>query len=205
MEERDGEVGIGIGIAFVRQDGAVGVLWGSRKARRRSCYEKDMIEQETMSYIPTICFFSVILVCAMAERANTTGASETSDPSTAPSDLKQRRRTQQSSFSEQRPDRRSSLFSHDSYETDSSFEPRPFSVRSSTQDLFSPRASLHKHEIDHETSIWHSLPLLFAIFPAIGGLLFNKGSVLITDLALLVFAAIYLNWCLVTPWYARNC
>jgi len=137
----------------------------------------------------------------MAERTNTTAA-EPSDPSSSTlPDLKHRHRAHQSSSSERRPDRRSSLFSQNSYQTESSSEPRPFSVRSSTEDLFSPRASRNTSEIDHETSIWHSLPLLFAIFPAIGGLLFNKGSVLITDLALLIFAAIYLNWCLVTPWY----
>jgi len=139
----------------------------------------------------------------MTERADTTDASEPSDPSSSvPPNLKHRRRTHQLSFSDRAPDRRSSLFSQNSYQTDSSFEPRPFSLRSSTEDLFSPRAADdNTRQFDHETSAWQSLPILFAIFPAIGGLLFNKGSVIITDLALLVFSGIYLNWCLVTPWY----
>lgn len=148
-----------------------------------------------LSKQPTCSFFTTHTLI-MTERANTTSASEATDPP----GLKHRR-THQSSFSERASDRRSSLFSHNSYETDSSSEPRPFSLRSSTGDLLSPRVSGYAQEVDHESSIWQSLPILFAIFPAIGGLLFNKGSVLITDLALLVFAAIYLNWCLVTPWY----
>ena len=83
--------------------------------------------------------------------------------------------------------------------TDSSVE-TGVSVRSSTDDLFVPRASGKAEELHQDPSLWHSLPLVFAILPAIGGVAFKKGNVWITDLALLIVAAIYLNWCLVTPW-----
>lgn len=85
-----------------------------------------------------------------------------------------------------------------SFMTESSME----DVRSSTDDLLSPRPATDgdDDEFHQEPSIWYSLPLLFAIVPAIGGVVFKSGSVFITDLALLTIAAIYLNWCLVTPW-----
>lgn len=56
-------------------------------------------------------------------------------------------------------------------------------------------------ESEVEVSLWYSVPLLFAIVPAIAGLAFQGASVVITDLALLVLAAVYLHWCLLTPWY----
>lgn len=74
------------------------------------------------------------------------------------------------------------------------------SMLSSTDDLLSPKATGEEDEIHQEPSLWYSAPLLCAIVPAIGGIVFKKGSVLVTDLALLVLAAVYLNWCLVTPW-----
>lgn len=55
-------------------------------------------------------------------------------------------------------------------------------------------------ENEVEVSLWYSVPLLLAIVPAIAGIAFQKGSVIITDLALLVLAGVYLQWCLVTPW-----
>ena len=86
-----------------------------------------------------------------------------------------------------------------SFMTESSVDERS-SMRSSTDDLLLPRATGEEEEIHQEPSLWYSFPLLFAIVPAVGGVVFKKGSVLVTDLALLVLAAIYLNWCLVTPW-----
>jgi len=56
-------------------------------------------------------------------------------------------------------------------------------------------------ENEVEVSLWYSVPLLLAIVPAIAGLAFQRGSIIITDLALLILAAIYLHWCLLTPWY----
>jgi len=55
-------------------------------------------------------------------------------------------------------------------------------------------------ENEVEASLWYSVPLLLAIVPALAGLVFNKGSIIITDLALLALAAVYLHWCLLTPW-----
>lgn len=72
----------------------------------------------------------------------------------------------------------------------------------STDSLLLPRATNRDREHDDPT-LWHSAPLLFAIVPAIGGVVFKSGSIILTDLALLILAALYLNWCLVTPWYAH--
>ena len=78
---------------------------------------------------------------------------------------------------------------------------RRTSFRSSTESLLlPPRATSHDDHLHEEPSLWHSAPLLFAIAPAVGGVAFKSGSVLLTDIALLALAAVYLNWCLVTPW-----
>lgn len=49
-------------------------------------------------------------------------------------------------------------------------------------------------------SHWHSLPLAFALLPAFGGLLFTNGSSVITDVMLLGFATVLLNWSVKLPW-----
>lgn len=82
----------------------------------------------------------------------------------------------------------------------SSLDARPFSFRSSTDDLLAPRARENDGEPHLEPSLWYSVPLLFAVVPAIGGVAFKSGNVFLTDLSLLILAAIYLNYCLVTPW-----
>lgn len=87
-----------------------------------------------------------------------------------------------------------------SFATDSSFDDARLLMRSSTEDLLRPRATGKEGEFHQEPSLWHSLPLLFAVVPAIGGVAFKSGSIFITDLSLLVLAAIYLNWCLTSPW-----
>ncbi|KAF2738546.1 hypothetical protein EJ04DRAFT_485949 [Polyplosphaeria fusca] len=53
---------------------------------------------------------------------------------------------------------------------------------------------------DMEPSIWHSAPLVFVILPALGGVLFQNGSAVVTDIILLAFASIFLNWCVMAPW-----
>lgn len=85
------------------------------------------------------------------------------------------------------------------------------SIRSNTFSHSTPHPS-HDHtshdktnpliDVDayHEPDLWSSAPLLFAVLPAVGGIAFKNGSILLTDLSLLVLAAIYLNWCIVTPW-----
>jgi len=51
-----------------------------------------------------------------------------------------------------------------------------------------------------EASHWHSAPLAFAILPAVGGLLFNNGSSIVTDVLLLGLGSLLLNFCVRTPW-----
>lgn len=76
------------------------------------------------------------------------------------------------------------------------------SIRSSTDDLFFPRVA-HGNEADSadEESHWQSAPLALALFPAIAGVFFRNGSAVVTDVTLLVLAAIFLNWSVRLPWY----
>lgn len=84
--------------------------------------------------------------------------------------------------------RRSSLFS------DISSDTRPYS-RSGAKDA---ETSLE------EPTLWYSAPLVFAILPAIGGLLFKNGNGFVTDILLLGVGGIFLNWCLRAPWYEQS-
>ena len=89
-------------------------------------------------------------------------------------------------------DRRSSNFSD-------SIDSTRQSLKSSTDDLLLPRAR-GPDLITHEQSHWHSVPLALALLPAIGGLLFKNGSVVVTDVTLLILAAVFLNWAVRLPW-----
>jgi len=89
--------------------------------------------------------------------------------------------------------RRSSNFSD-------SIESTRQSVKTSTDDLLLPRARSPDVITNHESSHWHSVPLALALFPAIGGLFFHNGSVVVTDLTLLILAAVFLNWAVRLPW-----
>lgn len=76
------------------------------------------------------------------------------------------------------------------------------SIRSSTDDLFLPRVSRRTNDVDlQEESHWQSAPLGLALFPAIAGLFFKNGGAVVTDITLLVLAAIFLNWSVRLPWY----
>ncbi|KAM7220363.1 hypothetical protein V8F06_004329 [Rhypophila decipiens] len=68
------------------------------------------------------------------------------------------------------------------------------------QDIINPGK---EHQDEEEDSRWASLPLAFAIVPAIGGMMFKDGSAVITDVILLGIASIFLNWTLRSPfkWY----
>jgi hypothetical protein len=90
--------------------------------------------------------------------------------------------------------RRSSLFSDNVSETRKS-------LRSSTDDLLLPRAN-GSGEFDqvNEPSHWHSIPLGLALLPAVGGILFQDGTAVVTDMTLLALAAIFLNWSVRLPW-----
>jgi hypothetical protein len=88
------------------------------------------------------------------------------------------------------PRRRSSNFSEYSFN-----EVRK--LQSSTDDLLLPRAGVKTND---EASHWHSVPLAFALFPAVGGMLFQNGSAVVTDIMLLALAGIFLNWSVRIPW-----
>ena len=92
------------------------------------------------------------------------------------------------------PRRRSSLLS------DYSLDDARNSIRSSTDDLLLPKVQGVEHEISNEGSHWQSVPLAFALLPAIGGMLFKNGSAIITDVILLGLAAVFLNWSVRIPW-----
>ena len=89
--------------------------------------------------------------------------------------------------------RRSSLMTE-------SLEDARQSIRSSTDDLLLPRVRNGGFNATNEPSHWHSAPLALALFPAIGGLLFTNGSAVITDVTLLILAAVFLNWSVRLPW-----
>ena len=89
--------------------------------------------------------------------------------------------------------RRSSTFSN-------SVSEARHSIFSSTDDLLLPKAKNSGIGIAHEPSHWHSVPLALALLPAVGGLLFQNGSAVITDVTLLGLAAVFLNWSVRLPW-----
>lgn len=77
------------------------------------------------------------------------------------------------------------------------------SVRSSTDSLLRPNGGTDEERFTNkndEPSFWYSAPLAFAIVPAFAGLLFQNGGAVVTDLLLLGFGSMFLNWCLRSPW-----
>ncbi|KAF7591264.1 hypothetical protein BBP40_001825 [Aspergillus hancockii] len=77
------------------------------------------------------------------------------------------------------------------------------SIRSSTDDLFFPRVAKGDYGgagLPNEESHWHSAPLGLALLPAIAGVFFQNGSAVVTDVTLLILAAIFLNWSVRLPW-----
>lgn len=90
-------------------------------------------------------------------------------------------------------DRRSSNFSD-------SIDSTRQSIKSSTDDLLLPRAKGVDIISSHEPSNWHSIPLALALLPALGGLCFQNGGAIVTDMTLLILAAIFLNWAVRLPW-----
>ncbi|GFF33921.1 hypothetical protein IFM58399_03704 [Aspergillus lentulus] len=75
------------------------------------------------------------------------------------------------------------------------------SIRSSTDELLFPRV-VQKGNIGlpNEESNWQSAPLGLALLPAIAGIFFKNGSAVVTDITLLILAAIFLNWSVRLPW-----
>lgn len=74
------------------------------------------------------------------------------------------------------------------------------SIRSSTDELLLPRVAKGNDALATEESHWHSAPLGLALLPAIAGIFFHEGSAFVTDVTLLVLAAIFLNWSVRLPW-----
>lgn len=129
----------------------------------------------------------------------TTGNAYNAPSSSNP--LRQRFPQRQSSNSSLRstpselPRRRSSILSYSSLED---------ATNSFADDFINPASAkkLRKQK-EEEDSNWHSTPLVFAILPAVAGLLFNNGSAFVTDVLLLGFAALFMNWSIRIPrdWY----
>jgi hypothetical protein len=129
----------------------------------------------------------------------TTGNAYNAPSSSNP--LRQRYPQRQSSNSSLRstpselPRRRSSILSYSSLED---------ATNSFADDFLNPASTKKlKRQRQEEDSNWHSTPLAFAILPAIAGLLFNNGSAFVTDVLLLGFAALFMNWSIRIPrdWY----
>ncbi|KAL8711785.1 MAG: hypothetical protein Q9225_007067 [Loekoesia sp. 1 TL-2023] len=89
--------------------------------------------------------------------------------------------------------RRSSTFSE-------SIDDAKQSIKSSTDDLLLPRVRDTSLPGQLEPSHWHSTPLALALLPALGGVFFQNGSAIVTDITLLGLAAIFLNWSVRLPW-----
>jgi hypothetical protein len=87
-----------------------------------------------------------------------------------------------------RPRRRSSNFSDYSQDPRDLFNPAPFP----DDDALLAQAP--------KPSKWESLPLAFALLPAVGGILFQGGSAFVTDLLLLGLCAVFLRWSVTQPW-----
>lgn len=89
--------------------------------------------------------------------------------------------------------RRSSLLSFSSIDD---------AAKSLADDLINPRTGTDSllRDGQDEVTHWHSTPLVFAILPALAGLLFKNGSTFVTDALLLGLAAIFLNWSVRLPW-----
>lgn len=85
--------------------------------------------------------------------------------------------------------------------SDFSLEEAQKALRSSTDNLLLPKASMSGRNNGAELSHWDSAPLVFALLPALGGMLFKNGSSIITDVMLLGLAAVFLNWSVRLPWF----
>lgn len=115
-----------------------------------------------------------------------------------PSQLRQRMLNRAATFAEgvqpspTRPLRRRSSLLSDLSDT-------RHSVRSSTDNL------LRSNDIDKLTSMqesnyWVSSPVVFAVFPAVAGLLYQNGAAVLTDIFTLGLASWFLHWCCTFPW-----
>jgi hypothetical protein len=76
------------------------------------------------------------------------------------------------------------------------------SLRGSADDLWTPRPYEDHEQKEHsEVTNWHSLPLVFALVPAVAGLVIQDGAKIFTDVLLLGLASVFLNWSVKLPWF----
>ncbi|KZM21844.1 uncharacterized protein EKO05_0003152 [Ascochyta rabiei] len=116
-----------------------------------------------------------------------------------PSQLRQRMLNRAATFAEgPQPSptrslrRRSSLLS-DLSDTRHSF-------RSSTDNLLRNNDTQDKLVSVEDGAQWLSSPVIFAVFPAVAGLLYQNGAAVLTDILTLGLASWFLHWCCTFPW-----
>ncbi|KAH6622253.1 hypothetical protein C7974DRAFT_397960 [Boeremia exigua] len=74
------------------------------------------------------------------------------------------------------------------------------STRSSTDNLLRNTEAQNKSASLEDGNQLISSPVIFAIFPAVGGLLYQNGAAVLTDLFTLGLASWFLHWCCTFPW-----
>lgn len=92
------------------------------------------------------------------------------------------------------PARRGSIFSN--------YSDTRQSYRSSTDNLLRPSGTndMERPKTSDEPSYWISLPVVFAIVPAIIGFMFDNGTAIATDFIILALAGWFLHWFVKVPW-----
>lgn len=96
--------------------------------------------------------------------------------------------------SAQGPRRRSSTLS------DFSLVEAQKTIRHGTQDILNPSPTKHVKPTHEPSSYLSSLPLAFALLPALFGVLFEGGTAFITDVMLLALVFIFLRYTITQPW-----
>lgn len=72
--------------------------------------------------------------------------------------------------------------------------------RHGTQDILNPSPAEHAKPAHDTSSYLSSLPLAFALLPALFGVLFEGGTAFITDVMLLALVFIFLRYTITQPW-----
>lgn len=75
-----------------------------------------------------------------------------------------------------------------------------YALGDEARDLFNPKPAGVVRADEDAGSGWASVPLAFALLPALGGVLFQNGSAIVTDVMLLGLAAVFLHWSVTQPW-----